>query len=138
MVSGTKVEGAGTFIAKTRHGYAILVNTVGKATGDPCSFNGTHLYDVGVTDWMGATYCWSNQGNPWVCCNVSHNCNPWTPGAGCDYFYYTFPYGQYGAVGVVSLDGYFYQTCTFGFGCDDALNENIDRYGHYWADWWTF
>jgi hypothetical protein len=51
---------------------------------------------------------------------------------------YTFPYGQYGAAGVVSLDGYFYETCTFGFGCDDVHNENIDRYGNYWADSWTF
>jgi len=92
------VEGAGTFIAKTRHGHAILVNTIGKASGDPCSFNGTHLYDVGVTDWMGATYCWNNQGNPWVYCNVSRNCNPWTPGAGCDYFYQTFPYETIGRI----------------------------------------
>src|ERR1700736_184363 len=29
-----------------------------------------------------------------------------------------------------------YQTCTFGFGCDDVLNENIDNHGNYWADWW--
>ena len=138
MLSGTRAEGAGTFVAKTRYGYAILVNTVGKAIGDPCSFDGTHLYDVGVSDWMGADYCWNYQGNPWVYGSVQHSCNPWTPGSSCDYFYYTFPYSRYGGGGIVSVDGYFYQSCTFGQPCDDVLNENIDHYGNYWADYWAF
>jgi len=129
---------AGTFIGKTEHGYVILVNSVGKASGDPCSFDASHLYDVGITDWMGAYFCWNYQGNPWVCCNVQMSCNAWTPGAGCDYRYYNFPLGQYGQVGYVQLEGHFYQTCTFGFGCDDGLMEEIDTYGNYTVWSWSF
>jgi hypothetical protein len=73
-----------------------------------------------------------------VCCNVQMSCNAWTPGAGCDYRYYNFPLGQSGQVGYVQLTGYFYQTCTFGFGCDDGLMEEIDNYGNDTAWSWSF
>lgn len=139
-----KCAPSGAQIVKTSRGYTITQTTQTtqtqsarmplSAASTSCSTIYHTMYDVGVTDWLGARFCW-NYATAWVSSGPWPGCSAYAFGAGC-FHQDAWRVTASGPDALVA--GNYYQDCALFFPCNDGEAIEVWANGSNTWWWWTF
>lgn len=133
-----KCAPSGAQVVKTSRGYAITQTQSARmplsAASASCATIYHIMYDDGVTDWLGARFCWDYY-TVWVSSGPWAGCSAYLLGAGC-FHQDAWVVTASGRDALVA--GNFYQSCAFWIPCNDGEAIEVWANGSNTWWWWTF